>query len=88
MKPFENIRGYEMNRINGKRNIPTRQEVMIYFDQRGIPGKEAITFYDFYTRAKWKNKNGSHITKWKEYAYRRIAAIVRDNSLFFNRRIH
>ena len=67
---------------------PTIRDVKIYFSQKGMTETEAYSFYQFYEKRKWKTKNGIFITKWKDFAYRWIAAIVQDQPLLFDRRIH
>ncbi|OJW00201.1 MAG: hypothetical protein BGO52_03700 [Sphingobacteriales bacterium 44-61] len=74
--------------INRKSKRPTRHEVDIYFNQRGMPGSEALKFFQFHESVKWQNKNGLYIAKWKSFAYRWIAAVIRTRPSLFNRKIH
>jgi len=67
---------------------PTIKEVKIYFSQKGMPESEAINFYRFNEKRKWKTKNEIFLKKWKDFAYRWIAAIMQDQKLLFDRRIH
>ena len=73
--------------INNKKP-PTKLDVIIYFNQKGMPECEAEAFYQFYEERHWTTKNGLFLNKWKDFAYRWIAAVVQDQPLFFDRRIH
>lgn len=67
---------------------PTRKDVIIYFNQKGMPECEAENFYQFYAEKHWRTKNGIFLNKWKDFAYRWIAAIVQNQPLLFDRRTH
>ena len=49
---------------------------------------ESENFYQLYEKIKWKTQNGIFMAKWKEFAHRWIAAVVRNQPLIFDRRIH
>lgn len=67
---------------------PSLQDVKIYFSQKGMPECEAVNFFRFYEKKKWKNKNGPILTCWKNIAYRWIGAVIQGQPLLFDRRIH
>lgn len=67
---------------------PSIRDVKIYFSQKGMPDYEAENFYQFYEKNHWKSKNGFVFKDWKNIAYRWIAAVVQNQPLLFDRRIH
>ena len=67
---------------------PSKQEVKIYFNQKGVLDQEAEKFFGCYEKKQWKNKNGFFFKNWKNIAYRWIAAVIRDKPGLFNRQIH
>jgi hypothetical protein len=67
---------------------PTLRDVMIYFNQKGMPDCEALSFFKFYEKQKWTTQNGIYMAKWKEFARRWIGTVVQNQPGLFNRHVH
>ena len=48
--------------------IPTLNEVVIFFDQKGLVRKAAEAFFASQQRGKWKTEKGLPIRSWKTVA--------------------
>ncbi len=69
--------------------IPPRiEDVKIYFSQKGLPACEAETFFLYFEKKQWKNRNGKYLREWKKTAYKWIAAIISNQPFLFDKAIH
>ncbi|WP_162852653.1 hypothetical protein [Dinghuibacter silviterrae] len=55
---------------------PTIQDVKVYFNQKGMPEREAETFFLFYEKRLWTSKRGNFFKSWKSIARRWIDALL------------
>lgn len=56
----------------GKNVPPDKEQVIIYFLEKGRSEKQAMDFFNFYTARRWKNSHGHTITNWKVHAWEYI----------------
>jgi len=47
---------------------PRVEEVKIYFNQKGMPEREAECFFLFYEKKLWKSRKGNFFRTWKHIA--------------------
>lgn len=47
---------------------PPLKNVIIYFDQKGLPAKTAEGFFRYHQARKWKTEKGMPIRNWKTVA--------------------
>jgi hypothetical protein len=66
---------------------PKIQEVRIYFNQKGVPEKEADNFYSFYEKREWKSRKGIALKKWNDVAREWTQDILWQKRRFQNRNI-
>jgi hypothetical protein len=48
---------------------PSKEHVMIYFLQKNATYSEAVNFYQYFQRKKWKNNRSKRISNWKIAAW-------------------
>jgi hypothetical protein len=58
---------------------PTIQDVVRYFQEKGMPEPEAETFFLFYEKRGWASRKGKFFKTWKNLAYRWIASVIHQN---------
>jgi hypothetical protein len=63
---------------------PSVEEVRAYFDQRGLPAKEAECFFLFHEFKEWKNRKGEYLQNWKQFAQNWISSLLKHEPWRFN----
>lgn len=67
---------------------PRIDDVKTYFNQKGMPEKEAEVFFLFYDQKHWRNKKGNVLKGWKNSAWRWVQSVIRSSPGLFDKSIH
>lgn len=66
---------------------PRYEQVLIYFQQKGMPDQEARDFFLYYESKNWCNSKGELMPRWKQAAYRWVMQAVSLQPWLFNRHL-
>lgn len=79
---------YMMDQTIFTRQVPpTIQDVMTYFQEKGIPGQEAEAFFLVHEKRQWSTRKGKSLMEWKSAARRWIASVIRHGPRLFDQRL-
>lgn len=65
---------------------PSLRDVQIYFSQKDIPEKDALSFFQFQEKRRWITRKGNSVDNWKAAALKWIGKMQRRNPLLFDRK--
>ena len=54
---------------NGQLVPPIKKHVLIYFQQKGRSEKEALLFFEHFSKRKWLNRRNTRLSNWKVAAW-------------------
>lgn len=66
---------------------PHFEDVLRYFNQKGLGEKEAYHFFIVNNMRSWKTRRGKAIENWKAAAYQWVLSAWRMNPVLFDRRL-
>lgn len=77
-----------MNKRNLSGVPPRFEHVLIYFQQKGLPDKEARDFFLYYEAKNWCNSRGESYLRWKGIAHKWIVGVFVMQPSLYNRRLN
>lgn len=74
---------------NIKNGVPPQfEDVLIYFQQKGISADEARDFFLFYDSKNWQNRRGGTYLGWKGIAHTWIIGVLASQPWLRNHRLN
>jgi uncharacterized membrane protein len=79
--PKENINNNKKNNINKNNIAPSKEDVIVFFNQKGSTEEKALMAFEYYETADWHDSRGKKVKNWKQ----KMLAVWINNNNFNNK---